>query len=85
MLQKCITHISLSHVYSTQVNQTTEVTKCDIRRRVIEPLNSTVIFLFLIGSVNFAFEKQACQLAMVNMAIVNSDNGRVYGDKVRVL
>jgi hypothetical protein len=36
----------------------------------------------IIGRISFVFEKQACHLAVVNMADMHSDKDSVYSDSV---
>jgi hypothetical protein len=55
----------LIHDYSPPNDQTTEENQSDILRRVIETFSGTVILPFFIDMVNFVFEKQACQLAII--------------------
>jgi hypothetical protein len=62
------------HEYLAQTSQTAEVTLSGICGRVVETFNGTETLLCLIGRANFVFEKQACQLAVVNMADMNNDS-----------
>jgi hypothetical protein len=68
------TQASLLHEYSSQTDQTIEVTLFDVYGRVTESFNGTVTLLRLIGWVNFVVEKHGCQLVIVNMADINSDD-----------
>jgi hypothetical protein len=43
----------------------------------MEPYNGLVTILYLIKRIFFVYEKLACQLAVINMADINSDSDNV--------